>query len=144
MVHSRAEVLERLHDGGSGLRIADVEHGYAENGLATQLQRDEFLGRRDDHGTAGGQLIGRAVGPVAPLSQDIRGPVDREYGQPGEHDRAERVQLELELRHDAEVAAAAADTPEQVGVLPLAGLHHAAVGQDHLGGDEVVAGQAIL
>ena len=43
--------------------------------------------------------------------------IDGEHHQPGEHDRAERMQPELELGHDAEVAAAAADAPEQVGVL---------------------------
>ena len=36
---------------------------------------------------------------------------------PAEHDRTERVQLEVERGDDAEVAAATAQTPEQVGVL---------------------------
>jgi hypothetical protein len=42
------------------------------------------------------------------------------------------VEPELELGDDAEVAAAAADAPEQVGVLVLAGAYHAAVGQHDL------------
>jgi hypothetical protein len=54
------------------------------------------------------------------------------------------VQPELELGDDAEVAAAAADAPEQVGVLVLAGPYHPAVGEDDLSRDEVVAGQAEL
>ena len=43
--------------------------------------------------------------------------VGRVEDRPGVDDRADRVQLELELRDDAEVAAAAAQPPEQVGVL---------------------------
>jgi hypothetical protein len=52
------------------------------------------------------------------------------------------VQPELEGGDDAEVAAAAADRPEQVGVLPLAGPHALAVGQHQLGGEQVVDGEA--
>jgi hypothetical protein len=53
------------------------------------------------------------------------------------------VQPEGELGDDAEVAAAAAQCPEQVGVLTLAGGDDAAVGQHDLSGDQVVAGQAV-
>ena len=38
-------------------------------------------------------------------------------------DVVDRMQLELERGHDAEVAAAAAERPEQVRVLVLAGVH---------------------
>jgi hypothetical protein len=53
------------------------------------------------------------------------------------------VKPELELGDDAEVPAPAADGPEQLGVLSLAGPYDAAVGQHDLGRDEVVAGQAV-
>jgi len=109
-----------------------------------QVHRDERLGRRGDHGAAGRHLIGRAVGPVAPAAQHLGRTIDTEHHQPGEHARAERVQAELKLGDDAEVAAAAADAPEQVGVLTLAGAHDPPVGQHHLGRNEVVAGQAVL
>ena len=54
-----------------------------------------------------------------------------------------RVQPEGELGHDAEVAAAAAQRPEQVRVLGLAGGHDLPVRGHDLGGDQVVAGQAV-
>jgi hypothetical protein len=53
------------------------------------------------------------------------------------------VQAQLEGGDDAEVAAAAAQRPEQVGVLVGRGADSAAVGQHHLGGDEVVDGHAV-
>lgn len=49
------------------------------------------------------------------------------------------MQHELEGGDDAEVAAAAVEAPEQVGVLALAGAHLVAAGGDDVGRDEVVA-----
>ena len=54
------------------------------------------------------------------------------------------MQAELELGHHAEVAAAAAQAPEQLGVLALARAHRLPVGGDQVGRDQVVAGQAVL
>ena len=54
------------------------------------------------------------------------------------------MQFELELRDDAEVAAAAAQAPEQVGVLGLGRVDEPAVCGDDVGADEVVAGEAVL
>jgi hypothetical protein len=48
------------------------------------------------------------------------------------------------VKHHAEVAAAAAQPPEQVGVLVLAGRHELAVGGDDIRRQQVVAGQAVL
>lgn len=48
------------------------------------------------------------------------------------------MQGELERGHDAEVAPPAADRPEQVRVLVLAGGDDLAVGEDHLYRDQVV------
>ena len=54
------------------------------------------------------------------------------------------MQPELEGGDDAEVAAAAADGPEQIRVLVGRGPQDPAVGGDDLGGDEVVDGQTEL
>src|SRR3954449_427739 len=68
----------------------------------------------------------------------------RPQHQPGHDGRAERVELELEGGGDAEVAPAAVQRPEEVGVLVAAGPDGDAVGGDELDGAEVVAGQAVL
>ena len=54
------------------------------------------------------------------------------------------MQAERERGDHAEVSAAAAQRPEQVGVLGFGRRHHAAVGQHELGLQQVVDGQAVL
>ena len=46
-------------------------------------------------------------------------------------------------RHNAEIAAAAAQAPEQVRVLGVARGQQLAIGGDHIGGEQVVAGKAV-
>ena len=55
-----------------------------------------------------------------------------------------RMRLEEEARHHAEVAAAAANRPEQIGMLALAGGHDAAIGKDDVGFEQVVDRQPVL
>src|SRR5204863_7998218 len=50
----------------------------------------------------------------------------------------------FERGDDAEVAASPAQGPEEVLVLLLTGEHDLAVGRDDLGGQQVVAGEAVL
>jgi len=52
--------------------------------------------------------------------------------------------VELELGDDAEVPSAAADAPEQIGVLVPAGLHKFSVGGDQIDGEELIDGQPVL
>ena len=87
---------------------------------------------------------GSVAHPVAVEAQHLFGAVAGEEDRAGQHHRADRMQPELERGHDAEVAAAAAQAPEQLGVLVLAGVHELAVGGDDVGGEQVVAGQAEL
>ena len=54
--------LERLHNGGTLLGAADVERGHPEHGLALQLRRDEWLGRRSQQHARGRQLVRCGVG----------------------------------------------------------------------------------
>ena len=62
-----------------------------------------------------------------------------QISMPAEHDRPDRVEPEGEAGDDAEVAAAAAQPPEQVGVLGVGRVTTAPVGGDDLGFDQVVA-----
>ena len=64
--------------------------------------------------------------------------------EPELHDRPHRMQAELELRHHSEVAAAAANGPEEIGVLVRTGPQDPAIGNDDLGGDQIVDGQPRL
>jgi hypothetical protein len=59
-----------------------------------------------------------------------------------DHDGIHLVQRVLERRDDAEIAATAAQTPEELRVLAFARMHEMAVGGDDVGGLQVVAGEA--
>ncbi|MDM0085129.1 hypothetical protein QTI17_31540 [Variovorax sp. J31P179] len=74
--------------------------------------------------------------------EHVRGRVERMHDESGQHHRADGMQLELERGHHAEVAAATADSPEQIGVLLLAGAQELAFGGDHVGRDQAVDAQA--
>ena len=54
------------------------------------------------------------------------------------------MRLEQEARHHAKVAAAAAQGPEEIGVLALAGRDKTAIGQDDVRLEQVVDRQAVL
>ena len=85
--------------------------------------------------------LGRQVA-VEPqhVASAIDGPGDEAAGHDGTH----RMQPELERRRDAEVSAAAANRPEQVGVLVRRGADDAAVGQHQLDTEQVVQRHSML
>ena len=85
---------------------------------------------------------GAFLGPLTEHAQEVVGGLRRVEDRPGIDDRPESMELELELRDDAEIAAAAAQPPEQLGVLGLARMDEPAVGGDDIRGGEVVAGEA--
>ena len=59
-------------------------------------------------------------------------------------DLGDLVKAEFEARDDAEVATAAPQTPHEIAVLGVAAPHDGSVGEDDLGGDEVVTAQPVL
>jgi len=110
-VDSRPEVLERLHDGGARLRVADVQGGHGEHEVVLQLRRHKRLRWCGDQHARHRQLVRSRVRAVTPSSQRLGCRLDREHHQPRQHDRAEPVQTELELGHDPEVPAPTPDPP---------------------------------
>ena len=66
------------------------------------------------------------------------------HDEPGQDHGADRMQAKLERAHDAEIAAASAQRPEQVGVFGCAGLDELAFGRHHVGRDQIVDGKPEL
>ena len=92
-----------------------------------------------------GQLVGQAAGgPVGVEGGDVGRALAGEDHDPAVDHRADGLELELQRGDDAEVAAATAQPPEELGVAVGAGAHEAAVGGHDVGAHEVVAGQALL
>ena len=58
--------------------------------------------------------------------------------------RSQRMEPELELGHDSEVATAAANPPEQIGILGLTGLQQFAASGDDVDREQIVDREPIL
>ena len=102
VAHVAVALLDRPRRGGDERRdLAPVP-----------LLRDHRQRRRGRQVHQRGDVIGRARRPVAEAAQQVAVGVGRVEDRPGVDHRADRVQRELELRDDAEVAAAAAQAPE--------------------------------
>ena len=80
--------------------------------------------------------------PAAAANPAIVSAVRRQDEHAADH-RVDRMQPQVEPRRDAEVAAAAADRPEEVGLVLRVDLPHAAVRRDELGADEAVDREAV-
>jgi hypothetical protein len=77
------------------------------------------------------------------VAQHLTGLITRMRDQATEH-RRDRVRLEAEGGHDPEIAAAAAEGPEEVGMLFGARRQQGAVGGNDFERNDVVATQAVL
>src|SRR6185503_1246998 len=108
---------------------------------ANGRDRTRIRQRGEEH--PGGQFLGGSGREVPIEAQCLAG-----LGQGVNYGSREHypggMEAELERGDDPEVAAAPAQTPEQVRVLFLAGSQELAVGGDDVGGKQVVAGQAVL
>ena len=116
-----------------------------EVAVVAEQQRDQRVAvRRGQQGGARLGLVGEGAAVVAVEAQHVAGGGARVEHHPAEHQRPDRVELVLERRDDAEIAAAAPERPEQVRMLVGAGGDERAVGGDDVGREQVVAGEAVL
>ena len=109
------EVAERRQQLG-GLRLGQQRHRLDDDEVFAAQRVGHLRQRREGHQPADrGHLVGRGRGPLVPGVEDLARPLDREEERPGE-DLRDRQQLELQRGDDAEVPAAAAQGPEELGV----------------------------
>jgi hypothetical protein len=104
------------------------------------LQRSHArsVARRLHQGRIDVQLVGGCWRVLAPQRQHFACPRDRERDRASDDFALHRMQLELELRDHAEVAAAAPRTPVELRVLLGARVHELAVRRDDVDGLDVV------
>ena len=108
--------------------------------VAVAVCGDERQRRRDLEGREAAVGLGGVLDEVPEEPQQVAGLVELVEEQ-ADIDVVDRVQLELEGGDDPEVAAAAAERPEQVRVLVVLAVTDLAVGGDHLGREQVVDGR---
>jgi hypothetical protein len=145
VIHALAHVQQRGRQlaqlPGGALALGRVAHPHARHAhvrRSAQLLRQLVDGGQRPDQPRCRQLVQRVGGGVAPAGEHPGAVLDRVGDVHREHLRPERVDAQLEGRDHAEVASAAAQRPEQVGVLVGARPDLAAVGEDDLGGDEAV------
>ena len=97
-------------------RVAGVAPHHAACLLQVQLGRERVPGRNGHRGEEAVEVLVLRGHEVPVPAQHVGGRRHRPQGRPGDH-VPHRVQPEHERGHDPEVAAAAAQRPEQVGML---------------------------
>src|SRR5262249_16043108 len=84
------------------------------------------------------ERVRRAAGKRRPegegLARSVQGMSDK-----SSIEFADLMHAKLERRHDAEIAAATSQPPEQIRVLLGACFHEATIRSDEIGGDEIIA-----
>ena len=135
---------ERLDELLALLRIAHVKKRQDDHLLAVDIGGKERqwwgLSKHRPHR----QLVGGLGVEIPVLLEHALRLGERVDDKAAEKIRTDLVKTELELRDHAEVAAAAAERPEEIRVLAGAGAHDIALGGDDLGGFEVVDRHAVL
>ena len=134
---SGSSARRRGERGGARLgvaRVGAVDH----DDRAARKERRQLRQRREVHDPdGGGDLLRRRARPVAPGAQHLGVALVGEEHEARVHVGV-RVEAELHRGDDAEVAAAAAQRPEELRVV-LGGRAHALAG----GGDELDRGDAV-
>ena len=132
------ERLDRSLGVGTGPLEGEVdrEDDGIERGIGLAIGWRVEPGAGEEHVELVGQLVGEGRGGFERLAR-----VGDWNGDPRVLELAQRLQGVLELRHDAEVPAAAAQRPQQLRIAAFAGPNDGAVGGDDLRADERVAGE---
>ena len=110
--------------------------------IARPADFDDQRGWRSGHRRhvdVGVELIGRCLREVGNELEHLAGLLDWPDERAAEDRRVHRVQPVFERRHDAEVAAATAQAPEEVRILLVVRLQQSTVRGDDIRGEHVVA-----
>jgi hypothetical protein len=126
--------------GCAGTRLTGVRCDQRDDRIAVQFGGNHRKRRSEPEVRDEADLVRRLSGELAEEAEDIRSHAHRPRQHAGQHLGPERVKSELERGDDPEVAAAAAQAPEQVRVLVLAGGDQIAVGGHDVAGQQVVDG----
>ena len=136
----RAQRLEQLR----ALVLAAHVHGLDDDELLTTEEVRQLRERRELEDPAHrGDLVRHRPRPVEPRVQHLG------RALPGEEEDArvdlrDLVELHLDRRHDAEVAAAAPKRPEELGIVLVVDAAQLAVGRHELDRDDAVRREAEL
>src|SRR5918996_570894 len=119
--------------------------GRDENdGAPDELVGESVAGSSDSEAHRDHGFVGHGGRVVAEERDDLLHPVDRMRHEAFGHCRTDGMQPELERGDDAEVGAGSAHTPEEVGVLVLAGADDLSVRGDEFDRQHVIGREPVL
>jgi hypothetical protein len=113
-------------------------------GLPDELVGESVAGSSDSEAHRDHGFVGHVGRVVAEERDDLLHPVDRMRREAFGHCRTDGMQPELERGDDAEVGAGSAHTPEEVGVLVLAGADDLSVRGDEFDRQHVIGREPVL
>ena len=138
-----AELAQRPQHALALVGVARVDDPDREGRLALELLGERRLGRNGHERLVDRQVVRRLVHEVARETQGLAGALERMQQHARQHLRPVLAELELELGDDAEVAAAAAQAPEQVRVLLVGRSHDLALRRHDARGTQAVDREAV-
>ncbi len=148
VTHRAGQIGERLSQGTErgqgalpGFHAAGVDEHGEHNQPAVMLNRQERHGRGGHDIGNRGELVWGGFRLCDKAGNDLG---RRRQDEHPAHDRVDFVQPELETGGHAKVPAAAAERPEQVGVVTGVHMQEPAVCGDDFGGQQAVDGETVL
>ena len=137
-------MAQRIHHRHARLRRACIHATDDEARLIVNRWRQVRGGRHGDRHRHRGHFVGRVGTVLAPAAQ-YAGSLGYGVEDARErHDRTERVRAELERRDDAEVAAAAANRPEEIRLRRSSSQAHGPVRAHDARREQAVDREAVL
>src|SRR5262249_26167499 len=122
------------------VQVAAVQDEIGDDGLSMEFGGNERRSRRPAQDGENGQLLSRRRKIVAKEAQQRWRTLGRMEDQTAEHIGPNLMELELEARHDAEVASAAAYSPHQLAVFMIRDVQETSAGGTQVFADNVFRG----
>ena len=137
------ELAKRRQD--LGRLLLGSEHGPVDDDEPASAERLGNVGQRRDlqQASRGGHLVGRRLCPLDVAAEHVGCLLPGPDEHPGD-EGVDAVEGDLDRDDDAEAAAAAAQRPEEIGVLHGVGTDERAVGGDELDGEHALGREAVL
>src|SRR5689334_14715228 len=123
----------------TGVKNRQYHDFFSVNFLGKKRQRRGLAQYRPDV-----ELFRRGLYEFTILSKNLFRLAEGKHHQAGKNLRTDRKKLEFKLCHHAKIAASATDCPEKIRIFVLTCSYLLAIGRNHVDGDEVVDGHAIL
>lgn len=140
----RAEPAQRPDQLLTLSRVACIAQGEHNDLFPMDVLGQEGQRGRLPHDHPDGELVRHCLGETGELREHGLRLTERKDDEPAQHVWPDGMELELEAGDNTEVAAAATQPPEEVIVFGCAGVYLPAISRDHICGEQVVDGHAVL